>query len=160
MRHTMGRLGCARTAWVGTQSTGQARTSATATPARPRTLRSAQRQRRQAAPQCSPCHGPAHRRMRAVACTGKELKTYFGRGGEDAMHLCPVRRSAGAAPSDAAGAAAVAGSSALCGGGAIKAPDGGGYDAHAASRAKEQAQRHHCLNVLPPRPAESCGFAT
>jgi hypothetical protein len=112
MRHTMGRLGCARTAWVGTQSTGQARTSATATPARPRTLRSAQRQRRQAARKCSPCHGPAHRRMRAVACTGKELKTYFGRGGEDAMHFCPVRRSAGAAPSDAAGAAAVAGSSA------------------------------------------------
>ena len=37
----------------------------------------------------------------------------------------------------------------LCGGGAIKAPDGGGYDAHAASRAKEQAQRHHCLNVCP-----------
>ena len=48
----------------------------------------------------------------------------------------------------------------LCGGGAIKAPDGGGYDAHAASRAKEQAQRHHCLNVLPPRPAEPCVFAT
>ena len=112
MRHTMWRLGCARTAWVGTQSTGQARTSATATPARPRTLRSAQRQRRQAARKCSPCHGPAHRRMRAVACTGKELKTYFGRGGEDAMHFCPVHRSAGAAPSDAAGAAAVAGSSA------------------------------------------------
>jgi hypothetical protein len=48
----------------------------------------------------------------------------------------------------------------MCGGGAIKAPDGGGYDAHAASRAKEQAQRHHCFNVLPPRPAEPCGFAT
>ncbi len=37
----------------------------------------------------------------------------------------------------------------LCGGGAIKAPDGGGYDAHAASRAREQAQRHHCLNIYP-----------
>ena len=110
MRHTMGRLACTGTAWVGTQSTGQARTSATATPARPRTLRSAQRQRRQAAPQRSP--GPAHRRMRAVACTGKELETYIGRGGEDTMQFCPVRRSAGAAPSDAAGAAAVAGSSA------------------------------------------------
>ena len=37
----------------------------------------------------------------------------------------------------------------LCGGGAIKAPDGGESGAHAASRAREQAQRHHCLNVCP-----------
>jgi hypothetical protein len=160
MRHTMGRLGCARTAWVGTQSTGQARTSATATPARPRTLRSAQRKRRQAAPQCSPCHGPAHRRMRAVACTGKELKTYFGKRGRmlciSALFVAllglrrPMQREQLQWPVRLH----------LCGGGAIKAPDGGGYDAHAASRAKEQAQRHHCLNVLPPRPAEPCGFAT
>ena len=37
----------------------------------------------------------------------------------------------------------------LCGGGAIKAPDGGGYGARAASGAREQALRHRCLNVCP-----------
>jgi hypothetical protein len=57
MRHTMGRRACARTAWVG-----RAQTTATAGPARLRTLRSAQQQ---AAPQRSRRYGSAHRRMRA-----------------------------------------------------------------------------------------------
>ena len=41
----------------------------------------------------------------------------------------------------------------LCGGGSIKAHDGGGYGAH---EAKEQAQRASLLASLPPRPAEPC----
>jgi hypothetical protein len=35
----------------------------------------------------------------------------------------------------------------LCGGGAIKAPDGGGYGARAASGAWERAHRHRRLSV-------------
>ena len=35
----------------------------------------------------------------------------------------------------------------LCGGGAIKAPDGGGYGECAASAAREQAHRHQRMQV-------------
>ena len=37
----------------------------------------------------------------------------------------------------------------LCDRGAIKAPDGGGNGACAASGAWEQAHQHHCLSVCP-----------
>jgi hypothetical protein len=50
----------------------------------------------------------------AVAFTGKELESTSGEcaGEEDALRFCPVRGSAGAAPSGASAAAAVAGSAA------------------------------------------------
>ena len=37
----------------------------------------------------------------------------------------------------------------MCGEGVIKTADCGGYGARAASGAREQAHRHHCLNVCP-----------
>ena len=37
----------------------------------------------------------------------------------------------------------------LCDGGVIKSPHGGGYGARAAGAARDQAHRHHCLNVCP-----------
>ena len=39
----------------------------------------------------------------------------------------------------------------LCGGGVIKAPDGGGYGARAASGSWERAHRHRRVNVCPRR---------
>ena len=48
----------------------------------------------------------------------------------------------------------------LCGGGAIKAPDGGGYGARAASGAGERAHRHSCLKVCPRRNLGRRGFAS
>ena len=112
------RRACARTAWVG-----RVQTTATAGPARPRTLTSAQRP---AAPQHSRWYGRAHRRMRA------KRSSVHGHGARDvrrerrtevALHFCPIGRSAGAATSGAAGAAAVAVGVHLCDGGATTAAE-------------------------------------
>ena len=81
----------------------------------------------------------------AVACTGKELDTYVGRGGCFAFlpgsWLCwgCAVQSSGSGCSGRFGCTCVVG-------GAIKAPDGGGYGECAANAAREQAHRHHCLN--------------
>ena len=82
----------------------------------------------------------------AVACTGKELETHVGSGGCFAFLPGPwlcwgcAVRSIGSSRSGRFGCTCAVG-------GAIKAPDGGGYGESAASAAREQAHRHRCLEV-------------
>ena len=115
-----------------------------------------QKQPQQPAPQRSRWRGRAHRHMRA------KRSSVHGQGARDtrrerrmlcvsaqsvALLVCAVRSSGGSC-SGRFGCTCVVG-------GAIKAPDGGGYGESAASAAREQAHRHRCLNVCAssePRP--------